>query len=45
MYQGNGPVYCNQLWGTTLKRYKQDPAVNEAEIHESHMKRLTNQLA
>ena len=45
MYQGDGPVYCNQLWGTTLKRYKQDPSVNEAEIHESHMKRLTNQLA
>jgi mannosyltransferase OCH1-like enzyme len=45
MYKGNGPVYCNQLWGTTLKRYKQDPSVNEAEIHESHMQRLTNQLA
>ena len=41
MYQGDGPVYCNQLWGTTLKRYKQDPTVDPEKMHKAHMQRLS----
>ena len=44
MYQGDGPVYCNQLWGTTFKRYKQDPTVNLEELHDAHMRRLNERL-
>ena len=40
MYQGDGPVYCNQLWGTTMKRYKQDPTVDPEKMHKAHMQRL-----
>ena len=40
MYQGDGPVYCNQLWGTTLKRYKQDPTVDPEKMHKAHMQHL-----
>ena len=41
MYQGDGPVYCKQLWGTTLKRYKQDPTVDPEKVHKAHTQRLS----
>ena len=41
MYQGDGPVYCKQLWGTTLKRYKQDPTVDPEKMHKAHKQRLS----
>ena len=43
-YQGESPVFCNQLWDTTLKRYKQDPTVNLEELHDAHMRRLNERL-
>ena len=44
MYQGDVTVYCNQLWGATFKRYKQDPTVNLEELHDAHMRRLNERL-
>ena len=44
MYQGEGPVYCNQLWGTTFNRYKLDPKVNLEERYDAHMRRLNERL-
>jgi len=44
MYQGDVPVYFNQLWGATFKRYKQDPTVNLEELHDAHMRRLNERL-
>jgi hypothetical protein len=44
MYQVDVPVYCNQLWGATFKRYKQDPTENLEELHDAHMRRLNERL-
>ena len=44
MYQGDVPVYFNQLWGATFKRYKQDPTENLEELHDAHMRRLNERL-
>ncbi len=43
-YSGDGPVYCDQLWGSTFGNYKVDPTVDVKTVHTDHMKRLEKRL-
>ena len=45
-YEGDGPVYCEQLWGSTLGRYDAPAGHLDVEqIHAGHMAVLESKLA
>lgn len=43
-YNGNGPVYCEQFWGSTLNLYNKPEGVNIDHQRDIHIKKLEAKL-
>ncbi|SMR82078.1 hypothetical protein SAMN04488030_2420 [Aliiroseovarius halocynthiae] len=44
-YQGDGPVYCDQMWGTTLNLYQKPDGVDIEAIRKEHITILEAKLS
>ena len=44
-YDGDGPVYCDQFWGSTLNRYERPDGVDLEAMRQAHLSRLEAMLA
>lgn len=43
-YEGDGPVYCDQLWGSTLSRYGKAQDIDVDAVRAKHMQILEENL-